>query len=113
MTVIKYDANDVVTLNVQHADNILLAYLSDSSTSRRSVYNRDTDYNPTLVDSIDLTPSLREAATPLLITGINFTGGGQMMFEIRINNRPVDGGSVEENLPENSSKSWLFSLEKA
>ena len=111
MSTINYKKGDSVQLVVNRADNILTAYLAESSTNRRQVYGRDTDYAVQFKDTIDLAPSLRQSSESLLLTGTNFTGGGQIYFQILVNNTVQ--AQVNDDLPANTSKSWEFALKQS
>lgn len=110
MPVVKYKKGDRLTMRVVHADNLLLGYLVESTTIRRKVYERMTDYDPQFQDEVDITPGLRGAKQDMLLTGINFTGGGQIEFMIEVNG--ADKFRVAESLNQNSSKSWHVIFEK-
>ena len=104
MNTVNYKPGDRVTMTVRRADNVLLGYLADSGVSRRKVYERMTDNNPSLRDEIDISPSLGTQAVDLLMSSINFTSGGKVEFLIEVDGR--DAFRVEEDLPEYNSKSW-------
>ncbi|WP_181197958.1 hypothetical protein [Enhygromyxa salina] len=93
------------------ADNILLGYLAESTTVRRKIYERMTDFDPHMQDEIDISPALRSPKQDMLLTGINFTGGGQIEFLIEVNG--TDAHRVSEKLGKNASKSWLVSFQKS
>ena len=110
MATITYKPGDKVHLVVSRADNVLVGYLADTSTVRRQLYGRMTDYNPAFTDIIDIGPALRDASESLLMTSTNFTGGGQVVFSIKVND--VEQAKVREDLPANTSKSWQFDLRR-
>lgn len=110
MATIKYKAGDNITMTVTRADNILLGYMAETTNVRRKIYERMTDSNPKFQDQIDLTPALRDGNEDMLMTGINFSGGGQIEFLIEVNG--TDQLRVTENLPKNTSKSWHMSFKK-
>jgi hypothetical protein len=110
MATVKYKAGDRVTMTVTRADNILLGHVAETATVRRKIYERMTDYDPKFHDEIDLMPSFRSANQDMLMTAINFTGGGQIEFLIEVNGK--DEFRVSENLGQNKSKSWLVSFQK-
>ena len=108
MTDIMYKSGDVIQLEVNQADNVLIGYLGETGTNRRKIYSRDTDYGIQFKDVIDISHSLRANSESLLLTGINFTSVGNICFKILVND--VEVACVSENLPENSSRSWEFSI---
>lgn len=104
--IINYATGDNIQLVVTHADNVLTGYLADSGTSRRQIYGRMTDFAITFNDTIDIGHSLNGANNVLILTGLNFTGGGQMTFSILVNGAPQQ--SVDVNLPIYTSQAWAY-----
>lgn len=59
----------VATLNVTHADNEVIAFLNGLQ-----VYDRKTEGDPTLTDTLDLTPYLAAGINLLVLAGVNWGG---------------------------------------
>lgn len=109
-TVIKYSAGSSITLNVTHADNVLVGYLEETTINRRQIYGRMTDGDPTFKDSIDISAGIRTATDVLVLTGTNFTGGGRIAFTIVVGTTVA--ATVSVNLDQYVSQTWAYQLQR-
>lgn len=110
MTTIKYKTGDRLTMRVWEADNVMTAYMVESDTSRRKIYERMTDYAPKFKDKIDLGPSIRGDVGEVVVTATNFRGTGQVVFLFEVAGKEVH--RVTETLKQHSSKTWLVTFQK-
>lgn len=69
----------VATLNVTHADNEVIAFLNGLK-----IYDHKTEKDPTLKDSVDLTPYLTSGVNLLVLAGINWGGGANFSGSVVI-----------------------------
>ena len=109
-TVIPYPPNAKVTLTVTKADNLLIGYLAEKPNQHRQIYGRLTDNAVTFKDTIDIENSIVGVTETLTMTGVNFSGGGQISFTIEVNNTVK--ANVSLNLAQYSSQSWAFTFQR-
>lgn len=81
-----------LVLTVTHADNEVVAVLNGDI-----VYNKKTEGDPELSDSVDLKPLLDPGVNHLVIIGVNWGGPANYKGTLQIDGSIIDWGQFQSS----------------